>query len=452
MQRARGFNLQLLGVVGATVLVFFMILALGSGSGKNEQVKTVRFAVASRFLVPGTRLAKGDYVIVDSTGWPPKFPANAKNLGVTTIAADKIGDFQGRLIINARVPGDVLSEADFFNQRERGTCSGSNEALPPSIAPSGSPTPEKTATPVKKGVTNLAYAYRLTDLLCDGKRALVLEADPTASFARPGDWIELYLTEGGSEGGGTRVVKMMARRLLFVIQRLTPSDPGALNSFTPSGTVFVLDLSARDVADILYAQSIGRIRVALARPDECAGTATGDECTSDLIFTDGASFQSRYLDIATPEPTGGDPFPVFSAAPSPSSDPFALPSDSYVGPGPDDGSASPTPAVSIPPAGGAGIPPKAGPEIVALMPAAEASLSKFLEKDGGNGGTIQYSTTISMATLRAFYTDWAKTHGNLSFTEPDPGYWVIGAEKAGDGLGVTVFVFDTSVTVSYHKT
>ena len=427
MHKPRLISLRILAVVGLSALVFFLVLAVGLGGSKGGGGKSLQIAIVTNHLVPGARLAASDYVMADTTGWPPKLPSSvATTVSASYIGTDQINNFVGRMLVNNIFPGDVLSQSDFFVPRDAASCAADGTALTlasPTPAPGASAAP--SAAP-SKGGTSQAFAYRLSDLLCSNRRAIVLSADPTASFARPGDLVDVYLVQGNRGDSGTvQVVRMMTRRLLFVVQKIVPNDPTALNNFTPSGTIYVLDLSAQDVSDILWAQRDGDVRIAMARPDECAYNS-GTSCSTGPVYTNSTTFQGTYIDTtpapgASAAPGGG---PLSPPSPAPSAEPSA------------------TPATSAAPVT---LPSSAPTSIRGLIPNG-ATLTAYDEATSSLG----YTTTMDGTALKSFYTAWAQANGGLKLTESPPGVLNIGGTT---GLGATVAELagtPTVVTIDFH--
>ncbi len=406
MHKPRLISLRILAVVGFSAVVFFLVLAVGFGGKSSGGGKSTQVAIVTNYLVPGSRLAAGDYAMADTTSWPPKLPTTvASSVTPTFIGADRINEFVGRMLTNSVSPGDLLSEADFFLPRDAASCAADGAAL---ALPSASPTVGASAAPspsaTSKSGTPQAFAYRLTDLLCGDRLAIVLDSDPTAGFARPGDLMDVFLVEGNRGDSATvRVTRMMTRRLLFVVQRIVPNDPAKLNNYTPAGTVYVLDLSAQDVSDVLWAQRQGDVRIAMSRPDACSYDSSV-ACTDGPVFTDGAIFQSTYVD-ATPAPSP-------SPAPLPSEVPIASPEPSA------------DTSISL---------PMDVPLAVAGLVPTDATLQGY----DGTTGSLAYTTSSDVATIKDFYAAWAFSNGDLAVVETGEGAWTIGGDT---GLGATVTV------------
>lgn len=235
--KPRLLNLRVIVLLMLSAIVFFGIFAV---TGANRSAYEV--LVASGYLAPGQKFTELAYSRVLFQGDPLQ---SAR--GEVFLTPENVAEFYGRVVVNGIYPGDPIRVSDFY----RPAC---DEAA---VAPSPSPDVE---------LSDGTFVYRLTELLCEGRRVVVIEGDPTSTFARAGDIVDLYLVDDVVDAG-VQVTKLFTKRVIYVITRSIPvaGDP-ATDQFNPRGTAFVLDLTADEVGTLLGAQASGTIRISIAPP------------------------------------------------------------------------------------------------------------------------------------------------------------------------------------------
>jgi Flp pilus assembly protein CpaB len=242
--KSRLVNLRVLVLLALSTIVFFGIFAV---TGANRSAYEV--LVASGYLAPGQKFTELAFTRALVQGDPL-----TSSRGEVFLTPETVSQYYGRIVVNGIYPGDPIRVSDFY----RPACDEGLTAAAPT------PSPDPSAAPTDQPEAD--FVYRLTELLCEGRRVVVIEGDPTSTFVRAGDIVDLYLVADGGESG-TQVTRLFTKRVVYVITRSIPvaGDP-ATDEFNPRGTAFVLDLTPDEVAILLGAQADGSIRVAIAPP------------------------------------------------------------------------------------------------------------------------------------------------------------------------------------------
>lgn len=320
----RLINMRLTILVGLMFVVGVSVFGVLSAA----QPSYYYIHVASRYLTPGMPLTANDLELVEAQGNGPgrlSFWGDGAGFIDTYITPEQMTEIlaQTPIMVNTRYPGDEVRLSDLYVPSAVACASGVGSAAAP--VPSLDP-----ATPPR-------FAHRLTDLLCGNQRAIVITGDATSTFARAGDLVDLYIVLTNDDS--TVVKRLMTKRVIYVIDRLIPSDPYELDGYVPTGTTLILDFSAQDAQDLIYASTIGSLRIGLASPLSDDGTTVTEQSDAQR-FVNTYGFQIPGLDILpevlpetspTPSPT---PSPAPNSSPSPSPSPTPKPSPTPTPPAP----------------------------------------------------------------------------------------------------------------------
>lgn len=272
---SRRINLRIIGLVVLALTVFLGVLTIIGSASRSYTV-----AVATKAVLAGQALSADAYRMVTING---DLPTNDQ--GVTPfIQEEDIDSILGAVLINNVYPGSFLQKSDFF--------------IPAKYDP---------ANPTQ------VYAHRLTELLPKDGRTVVIIGDPTSTFVQAGDFVDVYAVREMimPDGSSQKITqKMFTKRVLFAITRPIPGPEGSAD-YVPNGTAFGLQLNAQEAQDLIYAQSVGEIRISLSNPESVDNPQT--------IVTDQDYFNKTYL-VTTIEPS-----PSPSSEPSLEPSPFASP-------------------------------------------------------------------------------------------------------------------------------
>lgn len=285
--KSRLLNLRILVLLGLSTIVFFGIFAV---TGANRSAYEV--LVASGYLAPGQKFTELAFTRALISGDPL---TSAR--GEVFLTPENVAEYYGRIVVNGVYPGDPIRVSDFY----RPAC---DEASAVIVAPDTTPTPTTSEG---------TFVYRLTELLCEGRRVVVIEGDPTSTFVRAGDVVDLYLVEDVADTGA-QVTRLFTKRVIYVITRSIPvaGDP-ATDQFNPRGTAFVLDLTPDEVAVLLGAQANGTIRVSIAPPsalEELSGpSVTPTPGPTPTPSVPGLPTPSPIIPTPTPTPVTPTPSP-----------------------------------------------------------------------------------------------------------------------------------------------
>lgn len=290
--KSRLLNLRILVLLGLSTVVFIGIL-LVTGSGRNSY----EVLVANGYLAPGQKFTELAYTRLLLSGDPL---SSAR--GEVFLTPENVEQFYGRIVVNGVYPGDPIRTSDFY----RPACDEAALATPV--------TPDASADP--SGVAQGTFVYRLSELLCEGRRIVVIDGDPTSTFVRAGDIVDLYLVEDVADGGAL-VTQLFTKRVIYVITRSIPvaGDP-ATDQFSPRGTAFVLDLTPDEVSRLLAAQANGTIRVSIAAPNaiDSGGTPVTPSPSPSVpglpeVSPTPSPLPTPVVPTPTPSPSGGLIFP-----------------------------------------------------------------------------------------------------------------------------------------------
>lgn len=270
----RGLNIRLVGgMMSMTALVALTFIWFLSGNGTAYTAIT-----ATRTIPAGATFLETDYVAVILKDVPE---------GSMLITEADAATFIGRVATSEIFAGALLQQSNFYKPAA--------DQLPP-------------LDPGK-------YATRFTEVLTGDQRAVALIGDPTSTYARPGDHVDVYFV------GEFAVHKMFTKTIIYTVPRVDPANSESQDAL-PIGTAIVLDLTSQEAQDLIFAGKNGEIRIALAAP-----TSVNIPTTVETTFE---SFKNTYgvTLIQGDEPVA--PPPV---------DPLASPepSDSVILPTPTDG-------------------------------------------------------------------------------------------------------------------
>jgi Flp pilus assembly protein CpaB len=258
-------------IILAGVLVFIAFV------GAAEFVSVVNrsyTAVFATHLIPaGAILTADDFQVVPvSGGAAPALPDSATAL----IDSGSIQDFVGRIAVNTIHTGSPLLYGDFFR---------------PSVDNPVDASPVPGASPVSNPVASQYYVFSFSELLKPEDRAVVIVGDPTSSFVRVGDYVDVFFISP------TSVRRLFTKRVIYAIPQPDPSAIGDTN--TPTGTAFILELNAQEAQDLIFAQTQGTLRIGLASPDSVNSTGTVVETTPDYFSK---TYSVTLPGVPTPQP------------------------------------------------------------------------------------------------------------------------------------------------------
>jgi Flp pilus assembly protein CpaB len=236
----RSLNLTLLlggvAIVGTFALVFYILLGLN---------KQYTYFVAIREVPAGAVLESTDITAMTGSGNP---------IGSNVIiGTDEMNAHLGQLVTRELLVGDVIQYSTLFWQADN----SSNNPADPNAGQH--------------------YAYRFTQLIPANDRGVVITGDPTTTYVRAGDYVDIYYADA------TSVRRMFEAQVLYAIPQVDPASGAAAGQVgVPTGTSFVLNLTPQQAQDLVWAQQNGTIRVALAPPDVTGGSTT--QVTNQTYF------------------------------------------------------------------------------------------------------------------------------------------------------------------------
>ncbi len=218
--------------------------------GMSTMSKHYTYFTATRDIPAGAYLTEGDLQAVTGNGDP-----SGPNIIVGT---DDMNARLGTLVIRELLFGDTFQYSTVYFLR-------ADQVSAPGDALAGQ-----------------HFAYRFTEILPPGSRAIVINGDPTTTFVHAGDYMDVYFSDESS------VRRMFEAKVIYAIPQPDPAAGAATEGgvSTPNGTSFVLDLTPQQAQDLVYAQTHGTIRVGLAAPnvDPNSNTATTDSTTFDKTY------------------------------------------------------------------------------------------------------------------------------------------------------------------------
>ena len=304
MAKPRGGRRLNIRIILAGVLVFVAFI----GAAEFVQIvnRSYTAAFATRLIPAGAVLTAEDFQVVPvSGGDAPALPGAAPAL----IDSANIQSFIGRIAVNTIHLGSPLLYGDFFKPADANNPNPIDASPAPGAALASNP------------VASQFYVFSFSELLKPTDRAVVIVGDPTSSFVRVGDYIDVYFISP------TSVRRLFTKRVIYAITQPDPTLSG--NTNTPSGTSFILELNAQEAQDLIFAQTQGTLRIGLASPDSISGTAPNLVETTPDYFS--KTYQVTLPGIAAPAPSpsalpgsGGGGLPL----PSPTPGGLPLPSAS----------------------------------------------------------------------------------------------------------------------------
>jgi hypothetical protein len=233
----------------AVVVILFLVTAGGIFMTLAPQARGTDFyALAEgRTLEAGASIVRTDFVTVTLPG-DSDIESFVTDSELDTLLARE------PILLNSLAAGDYLRESDIFT---------------PALDEEGNPLPGYETG-------------RLTSLLKGNNRIVSIAGDPTTTFAKAGDRLDIYQVTGG--GAFVEVNLCFSKKILYVVPRVIPSGSEA-NGYTPSGTSFILDLGEDPsgltpdqlAAALIKLQESGKIRVALGSPSSApaVGSCSG---------------------------------------------------------------------------------------------------------------------------------------------------------------------------------
>ena len=171
--KSRLLNLRILVLLGLSTVVFIGIL-LVTGSGRNSY----EVLVANGYLAPGQKFTELAYTRLLLSGDPL---SSAR--GEVFLTPENVDQFYGRIVVNGVYPGDPIRTSDFYR---------------PACDEAALVTPDASADP--SGVAQGTFVYRLSELLCEGRRIVVIDGD---RLGGKGSRRGSKNGSSGSSGGGS---------------------------------------------------------------------------------------------------------------------------------------------------------------------------------------------------------------------------------------------------------
>ena len=281
--RSGGRSINLMLILGGVAIIGVFALVFYSLSSLNKQYT---YFVATHEVPAGAVLQSTDIAPMTGAGDPI-----GNNVIVGT---DAMNSHLGQLVTRELLTGDVLQYSALFWAADN---SGNNPADPNA---------------------GQHYAYRFTQLIPANNRGVVITGDPTTTYVRAGDYVDIYYADA------TSVRRMFEAQVLYAIPQADPASGAAAGAVgVPTGTSFVLNLTPQQAQDLVWAQQNGTIRVALAPPDVTGGSTT--QITNQTYFD-----QTYGVSAAGPVASGSGASlpPVSGASPVPSQGVPGLPSPS----------------------------------------------------------------------------------------------------------------------------
>lgn len=198
---------------------------LASAGSPAAAVPAVRkVLVATRDLAPGTRLSATDFT-------PADWPASAVRPGQFVVADARLDRLEGALLL--------------------------------APVPAGAPLFEGHVTGGGEG--------HLSALLRPGMRAIAIPVSASSAVAgliAPGDRVDLLLTRTLPSGRTVTATVATAVRVLGLDQRLDPAAAAEGGTMVPA--TVTLEATPRQAEEIALLETLGRVTLALRRPDEAA--------------------------------------------------------------------------------------------------------------------------------------------------------------------------------------
>lgn len=294
------FNIRLVALLLVAVAVFLgVIVAVGS------LTRSYTVIVATQIISSGTPLADGQFAVVHVNGDAPSLEGSTASRPLNDADLDL---YRGLLLTNTIYPGSILQTGDFY-----------------------------AAITYDPAHPEQSYATRLTQLLGKDARALVIEGDPTSTFVQVGDYIDIIWLPNfaelntpvlGPDGNPLPLTtlytnsaqRLFTKRVIYAVPR-PAIDPAVDPAGQTTGTVFILDMSAQESQDLIWAQANGTLRITLASPESVSGTGT--------TVTTPDYFNNLYNIVTSPAPSvSPTPTPAIETPPPSPSGVIALPSAS----------------------------------------------------------------------------------------------------------------------------
>jgi Flp pilus assembly protein CpaB len=278
-----GRSLNLTLVLGGVAIVATFALVFYFLSSMNKQYT---YFVAIKEVPAGAMLQTTDIQAMTGSGDP---------IGDNVIVGtDEMNSHLGQLVTRELLVGDVLQYSSLYWHSD-------NSANNPSDPNAGQ-----------------HYAYRFTQLIQPNNRGVVITGDPTTTYVRAGDYVDVYYADA------TSVRRMFEAQVMYAIPQSDPaSGAGSGQVGVPTGTSFVLNLTPQQAQDLVWAQQNGTIRIALAPPDVTGGSTT--QVTNQTYFD-----QTYGVSSVSPVSSGSGSSlpPVSGVTPAPSQGVPGLPSPS----------------------------------------------------------------------------------------------------------------------------
>jgi len=301
------FNVRLILAGFVVFLIAFGVFTVTQGSQKETIVY-----IATKPISAGNTLTQA---LFDAAFAPVTVKGDISGGGALIVrnadvtAEGRCGGVIGRTLTNSLSTGSVLQYSDLY--------------LPIGIDGASAIDAGATATDAQAAALNDPICTsltndRLSSILKTNERAIVLFGDPSSTFVRPGDMVDVYYL---SSDGGVKLLFTKEVRYSFTTYVAGSNE-------TPAGTAFVLTFEGAEAAS---QTRTGEFRVAIVAPGSI-GTTTDAETT----FQSFADAWGVTIGGAVPNPIPVDPnaTPTPEVTPVPEVTPTPAP----------DASPTPTPA------------------------------------------------------------------------------------------------------------
>lgn len=319
------FNIRLIFAGLVVFLIAFGVFTVTQGAQKETIVY-----IATKPISAGNTLTQA---LFDAAFTPVTIKGDIAGGGALIVrnadvtADGRCGGVIGRTLTNSLSTGSVLQYSDLYLPI------GIDGASAIDAGATASDPDAAKAAALNDPICASLTSDRLSSILKANERAIVLFGDPSSTFVRPGDMVDVYYL---SSDGGVKLLFTKEVRYSFTTYVAGSNE-------TPAGTAFVLTFDGADAAaqiqDLVFAQRTGEFRVAIVAPGSI-GTTTDSETTYQSF----ADTWQVTIGGAVPNPLPVDP--NASPSPSPSVDPNVTPSpDPSPSPSPTvPGQPTPTPA------------------------------------------------------------------------------------------------------------
>lgn len=269
------------------ILAFIIAAIVAGGFFYLRAPQPVVVLMAATTIEAGQPLTEADFVPVDF---------EAKDLPDTLLQPGDEVEFLGKVATTTIHAGSLLQRSDFYVRPL------SDEPLAVGESP--------------------VLSTSWSQLLGPDDHAVAIQGDPTTSFVRAGDVVDLfYVYENVEEGGGVIVQQLFTRRVLFAI----PTPLATADGGSATGTVVVIRTNAKEAQDLIFAQQTGELRVAVAAPTVEEDPIEPVDART-VSPTTAASFEEDY-NVTLPESIGEEAAPTDEPTEEPSESGLPVPSE-----------------------------------------------------------------------------------------------------------------------------